>query len=203
MAKIKLAIVYYSTYGSNYKLAGWAKNEAEALGAEVRLVKAQENAPRAIIDSQPAWSAHVEATKSIPVASVDDLDWADAIIFSAPVRFGGAASQIRHLIDQTGGLWFQGKLINKVVSAMTSAQNLHGGQEAALLNIYTSMMHWGAVIAAPGYSDPVIFEAGGCPYGVAVSVDNDGNFKEGNEAVEKAVKHQVKRTLDIAKKVVS
>ena len=51
--------------------------------------------------------------------------------------------------------------MNKVVSAMSSAQNPHGGQEATVKSLYTSMMHWGAIIVSPGYTDDSIFKAGG------------------------------------------
>jgi NAD(P)H dehydrogenase (quinone) len=68
------------------------------------------------------------------------------------------------------------------------------------LGLYTSMFHWGAIVAAPGYSDPVTFEAGGNPYGTSVTVDQDGNMQED---VEEAVKHQARRTVQIAGWVVN
>lgn len=120
---------------------------------------------------------------------------ADAIIFSIPTRFGNMPGQVKQFIDTTGGLWFQGKLANKVVSAMTSAQNSHGGQEQTILSLYTSMYHWGAIVAAPGYTDPVIFNSGGNPYGTSVTVDQSGKIVED---AEKSVKHQAKRTVDVA-----
>ncbi len=196
MRKIKVAVIYYSMGGTNYQLAKWAGEGAEAAGAEVKVLKVQELAPQSVIDGNPGWKAHVEATKDVPVASVDDLDWADAIIFSTPTRFGVMASQMKQFLDLTGGLWAQGKTINKVVSAMSSAQNPHGGQEATILSLYTMMYHWGAIVAAPGYTDPVIFGAGGNPYGTSVSVNQEGKMVED---VEPAVKHQAKRTVEIAK----
>ena len=42
---------------------------------------------------------------------------------------------MKQFIDTTGGLWFQGKLVNKVVAAFTSAQNTYGGQESTLFDI--------------------------------------------------------------------
>ena len=78
---------------------------------------------------------------------------------------------------------------------MTSAQNAHGGQEATLLSLYTTMYHWGAIVATPGYTDPVIFGAGGNPYGTSVTVDQDGKMIED---VQAAVKHQAKRTVTVA-----
>lgn len=198
MAAIKLAIVYYSSTGTNYKLSKMAEEAGRAAGAEVKLMKVQELAPESAIASNPAWKAHVDATKDVPVVTLDDLQWADAVLFSCPTRFGNVPAQMKQFLDTTGGLWFQGKLVNKVVSAMTSAQNLHGGQEATILSLYTTMYHWGAIIAAPGYTDPVIFGAGGNPYGTSVTVDQDGNLKED---VQGAVAHQVRRMLEIAGKL--
>lgn len=144
----------------------------------------------------PVWKAHLEATRDIPEATIDDLDWADAIIFSTPTRYGVMASQMKQFLDTTGGLWAKGRTVNKVVSAMSSAQNPHGGQEATILSIYTMMYHWGAIVAAPGFTDPAVFKAGGNPYGTTVSVDENGKMIED---VEAAVKHQAKRTVTVAR----
>ncbi|MFD0679886.1 MULTISPECIES: NAD(P)H:quinone oxidoreductase [unclassified Paenibacillus] len=195
MSNVKLAIVYYSSTGTNYQLAQWAAEGGKAAGAEVKVVKAQELAPQAAIDSNPAWKAHVEATKDVPVASPNDLDWADAIILSVPTRFGNMPSQMKQFIDTTGGLWAQGKLVNKVVSSMSSAGNPHGGQEATILALNTTFYHWGAIIAAPGYTDPVLYGAGGNPYGTSVTVEQNGSMRE---QVKEAVIHQAKRTVTVA-----
>lgn len=195
MANIKLAIIYYSSTGTNHQLAKWAEEGAKQAGAEVKVVKIKETAPQEAIDSNPAWKATIEKTKDVPTASLDDLEWADAIIFSTPTRYGNMPSQVQNFIDTTGGLWFQGKLANKVVSAMSSAMNPHGGQESTVQAVYKTMCHWGAIIAAPGYTDPVTFAAGGNPYGTSVTVDQEGNMQED---VQDAVKHQAKRTVMIA-----
>src|SRR5690625_6239886 len=94
-------------------------------------------------------------TKDVPTVTSEDLEWADTIIFSVPTRFGVMASQMKQFIDTQGGLWASGKTVNKVVTGMTSAQNPHGGQEATLLSLYTSMMHCGAILETSGYSDRV------------------------------------------------
>lgn len=195
MTNVKLAVIFYSMGGTNYQLSKWAEEGAKEAGAEVRLLKVQELAPQSVIEGNEGWKATVEATKDIPVATSEDIDWADAIIFSVPTRFGNMASQMKQFIDTQGGLWASGKTINKVVSAMTSAQNPQGGQEATLLSLYTSMMHWGAIIATPGYTDPVLFGAGGNPYGTSVTVGQDGNMIED---VQGAVTYQAKRTVQIA-----
>ncbi|WHY01383.1 NAD(P)H:quinone oxidoreductase [Neobacillus sp. DY30] len=195
MTNVKLAVIFYSMGGTNYQLAKWAEEGAKEAGAEVKVLKVQELAPDSIIERNEVWKNTVEATKNVPIATGDDIEWADAIIFSVPTRFGNMPSQMKQFLDIQGGLWATGKTVNKVVSAMTSAQNPHGGQEATLLSLYTSMMHWGAIIAAPGYTDPVTFGAGGNPYGTSVTVGQDGKMIDD---VQAAVKHQAKRTVTVA-----
>jgi NAD(P)H dehydrogenase (quinone) len=195
MSNVKLAIIYYSSTGTNYKMAQMAAEGARAAGAEVKVLKVPELAPEAAIAGNPAWKAHVDETKDVPTVTLADLEWADAFIFSAPSRFGVLPAQMKQFFDTTGGLWFQGKLANKVVSAMASAGNPHGGQEQTIMSIYTPMYHWGAIIAAPGFTDPATFAAGGNPYGTSVTVDQNGNMVENIEA---AVKHQAKRTVTVA-----
>lgn len=194
MANVKLAVIYYSSTGANYQLAQWAAEAAGSAGAEVKVLKAPELAPQAAIESNPQWKAHVEATGHVPIVQLSDLEWADAFIFSVPTRYGAVPAQMKQFLDTTGGLWYHGKLVNKVVSAMTTAQNPHGGQESTLLNLYTTMFHWGCIIAAPGYSAPEVFAAGGNPYGTSAAVV-DGKIQND---VQAAVQHQVRRTIMVA-----
>ncbi|QMV45180.1 NAD(P)H:quinone oxidoreductase [Cohnella cholangitidis] len=195
MSDVKLAVIYYSSTGTNYQLAQWAAEGAKQAGAEARVLKVPELAPDAAIASNPAWKAHVDATKDVPTVANADLEWADAYIFSVPTRFGNMPSQMKQFFDTLGGLWFQGKLANKVVSAMASASNAHGGQEATILSLYTSIYHWGAIVAAPGYTDPSAYTSGGNPYGTSVTVDQSGKMVED---VRTAVIHQGNRTATVA-----
>lgn len=192
---IKLAIIYYSAGGTNFQLAKWAEEAGIEAGAEVKVRKVPELAPQSVIDKNKEWKTFLESTREVQEVTLRDLEWADAIIFSVPTRFGSMPSQMKQFLDTTGGLWFNGKLVNKVVSAMSSAQNPHGGQEATILSLYTTMYHWGAIVAAPGYADPSAFKAGGNPYGTSVTVGQDGRMVED---VEAAVKYQAKRTITVA-----
>lgn len=196
MANVKLAIIYYSATGTNHQLAQWAEEGAEKAGAEVQVVRIEETAPDEAIESNEAWKAHAEKSKDVPTATLDILDWADAYIFSIPTRYGNMPSQVQSFIDTTGGLWFENKLANKVVSAMSSAMNPHGGQESTIQSLYKTMCHWGAIIVPPGYTDQSIFAAGGNPYGTSVTVDQEGNMQE---EVRDAVIHQAKRTVKVAR----
>ncbi len=195
MSKAKVAVVFYSTYGTNLTMAQTAADAAREAGAEVRLLKIAETAPQEAIDSQDGWKATIAKTADIPTVSHDDMEWANAYIFVSPTRYGVVASQVRAFIDTLGGLWFQGKLANKVFSAMTSAQNVHGGQETTLISLYTTAMHWGAILVPPGYTDQSIFAAGGNPYGFSMS---QGELTDAGKA---AIAHQAKRVVTFADKI--
>ncbi len=196
MSNVKLAVVFYSTYGTNHQMATIAAEAAKAAGAEVRLLRVAETAPAEAIDSQDGWKATVEATRDIAVASPGDMEWANAYLFVAPTRFGQVASQMRAFIDTLGGVWFQGKLAGKPVSAMSSAQNPHGGQEATILGLYTTFCHWGSIIVPPGFTDPVLFKVGGNPYGYSHTQGT-----EFSDDVKAAIGHQAKRLVDVAAKL--
>lgn len=197
MADVRLAIVYYSTYGTNHRMAEIAADAAREAGAEVRLLKARETAPAEVVSGQDAWAATAERTADVAEATLDDMSWANAYLFSSPTRYGGAASQIRAFIDTLGPLWMKGTLANKAFSAMTSAQNPHGGQETTLQTLYVTAMHWGCVLVPPGYTDPVLFAAGGNPYGVSVTADGSGISPE----TEAAIRYQATRLVEFAGRI--
>ena len=194
---VKLAIIYYSSYGTNHQMALIAAEAAKAAGAEVRLLKAPETAPDDVVAGVDAWQAQAEKTADIPAATAEDMEWANAYLISAPTRFGIMASQMRAFIDTLGGVWGKGGLANKPVSAMTSAQNAHGGQETTLVSFYSTVMHWGGIVVAPGYTDEVIFKTGGNPYGYSHSQGADFT-----ETVKTAIGHQARRLVEVASKLV-
>lgn len=162
---VKLAVIYYSSTGNVYSLAEALTKGALDEGAEVRLRRAPELAPDQAIDSNPAWRAHLTATADVPVATHDDLRWANAYAFGTPSRFGNVAAQLKQFIDTTAALWAAGELSGKPVTAFTSAINSHGGNESVVLALYNTMYHWGSIIVPPGYTDPAFSAAGGNPYG--------------------------------------
>jgi len=190
----KVAVIYYSATGNVHQLAHAIEEGAREAGAETRVRHVAELAPEEAIAQNDVWAGHRERVKDEPVADLADLEWADAIVFGSPTRFGNVASQLKQFLDMTGPLWAQGKLVDKVVSGFTSAQNPHGGQESTLLALYATMYHWGAIVVAPGYSDPRIFAAGGNPYGVSSSL-------EPTEAELDAARYQGERVARVAERM--
>lgn len=170
----KVAVVYYSSTGSVYRLAQAVEEGAQDVGAEVRVRKVRELAPEEAIKSNQGWYGHALMTEDVPEAQLEDLDWADAYVFGSPTRFGNVAAQLKQFMDTTGSLWAEGKLADKVVGGFTSAQNPRGGQESTLLSMYNVFMHWGAIVVPTGYTDAAVFGAGGNPYGVSSTDPSNG-----------------------------
>ncbi|TFJ39068.1 NAD(P)H:quinone oxidoreductase, type IV [Carnobacterium divergens] len=197
MSNTKIAVIYYSSTGGNTQMARWAADAAKEVGAEVRLLKAHELAPDVAIDSNPLWRKNVNETADIPEATSADLEWADGIIFSSPSRFGVMASQLKQFIDLQGGLWAQGKLANKAVTAMATAGNPHGGQEEVIQSIYTVMQHWSTILIPTGYINKSTFGAGGNPYGSSATISQDGEVVDAKN-IQPAVADQAKRLVQVA-----
>ncbi|WP_431968012.1 NAD(P)H:quinone oxidoreductase [Actinacidiphila sp. bgisy160] len=192
---VKLAIVYYSSTGTITEIARELHDAAVKAGAEVRLVKAAELAPQAAIETNPAWAAHHAANAHVPHATPEDVEWADAVIFGTPTRFGNVSAQLKQFIDTLGGLWAEGKLTDKVYSAFVSSATAHAGQEATLLALYTSIHHFGGITVTPGFTQPSKFIDGN-PYGTS-HVDGQGNNPV-DEVTRTAARVQAERVVRVA-----
>jgi NAD(P)H dehydrogenase (quinone) len=190
---VKVAVIYYSATGNVHRLAEAVAEGAEKAGADVRMRKATELAPEEVIASRPEWQEHREQTRDVADATPEDLDWADAVVFGTPTRYGTPASQLKQFIDITGPMWQQGKLADKVYSAFVSSGTNHGGLESTLLALGNVFYHWGGVIVPPGYTDPVQFALGN-PYGTSHVA---GNGPPG-EVELNAARYQGKRVAETA-----
>ena len=149
MADVKVSVIYYSATGSVYALAQSAVEAAEKAGAEVRLRKVHELAPKEAIASNEGWSKHALETDDVPEATADDVVWADAVIFGTPTRYGNVAAQLKQFFDTLGPQWSRGELADKVYTGFTSTGTNHGGQESTLLAMYNSFYHFGGSSSRP------------------------------------------------------
>jgi len=175
---MKVLIVYYSMYGHINRMAEAIAEGAKSVkGTEVVLRRVPETLSQEVLVKMGA----VEAQKkfeNVPIATVDELASADAIIFGTPTRFGNMCGQMRQFLDATGGLWAKGALVGKVGSVFTSSATQHGGQESTLLSFHITLLHHGFVIVGLPYSfqgqmrnDEI---TGGSPYGASTIAGTQG-----------------------------
>ncbi len=199
--KPKVLVVFYSRTGNVAKLADAEAEGALAGGAEVRVVRVDDLAPTEVISSNEGWRQSREAQRAkYPEARIDDLEWADAIIFGTPTRYGNMAAEMKLYLDKTAKLWAEGKLANKVGSAFTSTATTHGGNETTLLTFFMPMSHFGMIIVPPGYTDPILFQAG-TPYGASAVVGGMADIPP-TDADLQVARHQGKRVAEITAKII-
>ena len=175
---MKVHIVFYSMFGHIYQMAqAVAEGAREVDGAEVSLFQVEETLPDEILAETGAKEARKQFAH-IPIATVDHLAEADAIIFGTPTRFGNMAAAMKYFIDSTSPLWLQGALIGKPAAAFTSTSSLHGGQETTLLTMLLPMLHHGMVYLGLPYSETSLLNTrtGGTPYGPSHLAGPDSNL---------------------------
>lgn len=168
----KVLVLYYSMYGHIETMANAVAEGARGVdGVQVDIKRVPDLVPEEV-----ARQAGAKLEQPAPIAKVDDLADYDAIIFGTPTRFGNMCAQMRNFLDQTGGLWFTGKLVGKVGSVFTSTASQHGGQETTITSFHTSLLHHGMVIVGTPYIIPELQEmgeiCGGGPYGASTIAGN-------------------------------
>ncbi|GAA0595238.1 NAD(P)H:quinone oxidoreductase [Craurococcus roseus] len=169
----KALIAFYSRSGVTEALANAVAEGARAAGAEVRLRRAREVVPPEVMAKAKGWREQAEAMNARYEAPTEaDAEWADAIVFGTPTRFGSVASELKAYIDGLGGLWAQGKLNGKAGSVFGTTSTPHGGNESTLISLYNPMAHLGLVIVPLGYADPAMYKAG-TPYGASAVSFNE------------------------------
>ncbi len=201
---MKVKVIFYSMYGHIYRMAeAVAEGAREVEGAEVEVLQVPELVPEDILEKSGAKQARA-AFAHIPVAKVNDLADADAIIFGIPTRFGNMCAQMRNFLDQTGGLWAQNALVGKVGSVFTSSATQHGGQETTIICSYVTLLHLGMVIVGLPYTETRQFTldeiSGGSPYGASTITAGDGSRLPSENELAMA-RFQGRHVATIAKKL--
>ena len=202
---MKVNIVFYSMYGHIYRMAeAVAEGARQVSGAEVGLFQVPETLSSDILAKMGATEAK-KAFAHIPVATMETLSKADAVIFGTPTRFGMMTAQMRSFLDGTGGLWVEGALIGKVGSVFASSATQHGGQESTILSFHTTLLHQGMIIVGVPYSEKrqmTLNEiTGGSPYGASTIAGGDGSRLPSENELAIA-RFQGKHVAEITKRLV-
>ena len=194
----KVLVLYYSSYGHIEAMASAVAGGAREVGATVAIRRVPELVPEAV-----ASKSGYKMDQSAPVATVSELAEYDAIIIGSPTRFGNMASQMKNFLDQTGGLWFEDKLVGKVGSVFTSTGSQHGGQESTILSTQTVLFHLGMIIVGLPYSfkgQMRMDEITGCsPYGASTLADDGkGGHRDVSENEMEGARFQGRHVAEIA-----
>jgi len=199
---LKILVVYYSMNGHTHRLAkAVAKGAGQVEGAKVEMRRVPETVSEEVLRKRGATG---EKFADESPCAAEDLASADAIIFGTPSYLGNMCGQMRQFLDSTGDLWKKNALVGKVGSVFCSSGSQHGGQEAAILSFYPTLLHLGMVIVGLPYT----FEAqrdigemaGGSPYGASTIVGKTGERMPSEIELE-AARFQGKHVAEIASKL--
>ena len=201
---IKVNVIFYSMYGHVYKMAqAIAEGAGSVSGAQVNLFQVAETIPDEGLEKYGAKAAKAAFAK-VPVATMENLTEADALVFGTPTRFGNMAGQMRNFLDQTGQIWFSGGLIGKVGSVFASTGTQHGGQETTITSFHSTLLHHGMVIVGVPYTESGLTYmddiTGGTPYGATTLAGADGK-RQPSENELKIARYQGKHVAEIAAKL--
>lgn len=162
----KVLVLYYSSYGHTELMAQAVAEGARLGGADVDVRRIPETAPPEIVEK-----FNFKINHDIPVIQVPELESYDAIIFGVPVRFGRTPSQLGVFLDQAGALWVRGALAGKIAAAFTSSSHAQAGQEATLIGMLITCLHFGMITVGLPWSDEGNLKAPNigtaCPYGAS------------------------------------
>ncbi len=180
-----------------------AEGVRDITGCEAVLKRVPETLPEHVLGLMHALDAQ-KSMEHIPVATVDDLAAADAIIFGTPTRFGNMCGQMRQFLDATGQLWKKGALVGKVGSVFTSSATQHGGQESTILSFHTTLLHHGMIVVGLPYTFLGQMDnteiTGGSPYGATTIAGTEGErLPSANEVA--GARFQGAHVASIAKKL--
>lgn len=197
---VDVAVIYYSTTGTNHAIAQAVAEGAADTGADVRVRIAPETVPYEIVQGQPAWKQFVDEVRpTVQEVTAADVVQCQGVAFGSPTRYGAVASQLKAFIDSLGPQWMSGELADKAYTGFTSAQNPHGGNEGTIQSLHNIFAHFGGIIVPPGYTDASVFAAGGNPYGTSHATGNDG--APPTEEVLAAARYQGRRLATFAAKL--
>ncbi|HWL06245.1 MAG TPA: NAD(P)H:quinone oxidoreductase [Xanthobacteraceae bacterium] len=195
----KVLILYYSAYGHIETMAQAVAEGVKETGAEAIIKRVPELVPEEV-----AKKSGFKLDQAAPVATVSELVDYDAIIIGTGTRFGNMTAQMKNFLDQTGGLWAQGKLAGKVGSVFTSTATQHGGQESTILSTHTVLLHHGMVLVGLPYTFQgqmgVTEVMGNSPYGASTITDGDGSRQPSAVELEGA-RYQGRHVAQIAAKL--
>ena len=168
---MNIAVIFYSAHGNTAALAAAVTEGAERAGATVRSRRVPEIASAEDPAREPKPRSPLAGYRDLPLATNDDLLWADGVVFGSPTRYGNMCAQLKSFIDQTGSLWLSGALVGKVAGVFCSTSTLHGGQESTLISMMIPLFHLGFLVQGLPYAEVEQMSMddihGGSPYGVS------------------------------------
>jgi NAD(P)H dehydrogenase (quinone) len=201
--RCRIAVVFHSTFGHNFKLASALAEGAKSTGADVDLFRIPDPTLAEMLKQMGADKA-LETFKHVPEVKVADLANYDGLIVGGATRFGGPSAPLKAFIDSMGQHWMQGTLVGKVASVFGATNTQHGGNETTLLTLMVPLFHLGFAVCGLPYTfagqktmDEI---TGGSPYGITTIGGGHNDPRDPSKNELDGAKFQGKHTAELAAK---
>ncbi|KAI8053653.1 NAD(P)H:quinone oxidoreductase, type IV [Gilbertella persicaria] len=177
MSQPKVYVVIYTVYHHVHKLAVEVQKGLESSGVATKMFQVQETLPESVLKN-----IHAPPKPDLPIIKPEQLSEADGILFGFPTRFGSMPSQVKGLLDATGGHFAKGTLQGKFAGTFFSTASQHGGQETTALTTIPYFVHQGMTYVPLGYPSALSDKlnsmdeiVGGSAYGAGAIAAGDGS----------------------------
>ncbi|TDG00537.1 NAD(P)H-dependent oxidoreductase [Paenibacillus piri] len=132
-------------------------------------------------DRYAKYEAVLELQNNIPIATNEDLRWADGILWGFPTYYGTMPAQVKLFLEFAGELCIDGALEGKPAGIFNSTASIHTGHEAAILTSMVPLFHFGMIFVGLPYTEnPEYLTADpiGCsPYGASTLAGPDSSLQ--------------------------
>jgi len=199
----RVLVLYYSSYGHIEAMAyAQAEGARQVPQAQVTVKRVPELTPEAI-----AKASGFKLDQAAPLATPEELEQYDLILFGTPTRFGNMAAQMRNFLDQTGGLWTRGALVGKVGSVFCSTASQHGGQETTITSFHSTLLHHGMIVVGLPYTFKDLATmreiTGGTPYGASCVTGAGSELRMPTALELQMCRYQAEHATRITKRLIS
>lgn len=113
--------------------------------------------------------------------SLEDMRFADVLIFGSPVHMGSMAWQMKKLVDLGAKFWMEGALEGKIGGVFATYGGFGGaggGVEQALIGLHANFLEQGMLVC--GFPRSLTgFSEAGIHWGLAVRTGNEEGMPEG------------------------
>jgi len=159
---VDILIVCHSDYGHTQTVA-------EAVGAGAKAVLSERSVDANVV------------LKQAEDVSLDDMRFADVLIFGTPVHMGSIAWQMKKLIDAGSKLWMNGELEGKIGGVFTTHGGFGGsggGSEQTLIALHANFLEHGMLVC--GFPRSLTgYAHAGIHWGLSVRTGNGEGMPEG------------------------
>ncbi|MFD0681071.1 MULTISPECIES: NAD(P)H-dependent oxidoreductase [unclassified Paenibacillus] len=131
-------------------------------------------------DRYSKYEAVLEQQREIPIATNEDLRWADGILWGFPTYYGMMPAQVKLFLEFAGELCIDGALEGKPTGIFNSTASIHTGHEATILTSMVPLFHFGMIFVGLPYTENPEYltaDAIGCsPYGASTLAGPDSSL---------------------------